>query len=144
MMDDFIKKRIDEMIAHFQPSKAPLPTQDWAYALEQMAGVYDLVEQRYACFRVGDRVKLASTPVIDEQHSPGWIGSKCFLVKGAVATVMECCIRPKGISYHVVFDNESWINSSTGELMLVDADRRQWYTFGEEALLLPGDATEGE
>lgn len=87
---------------------------------------------RYAPFKVGDRVELAVTPKIDADTAYGWLGSKHFLVKGAVGTVRASDVRSDGrLSFEVEFDDESWI-ARDGTRRPVNA--KDVYCFGERSL----------
>ena len=61
-------------------------------------------------FKEGDRVRLTRTPEINENTSWGWIGSKHFLVAGALATVREVDFYDGRFVAGLHFDDESWIS----------------------------------
>lgn len=55
---------------------------DLLYTLEKYAAAYDFLLAHHAKFQIDARVQLRQTPCIDETHSPGWLGSRHFLVAG--------------------------------------------------------------
>lgn len=59
-------------------------------------------------FKVGDRVEIAETPVINEKECWGWLSSKHFLIEGAKATISEISYYNNDFGYLVIFDDESW------------------------------------
>jgi hypothetical protein len=127
-----------EHIASLRPTIDQLRSigERWAdllYALEKYAAAYDLLLSRYAKFQVGARVQLNATPVISETKSPGWLGSKHFLVAGAHGTVREADVRNDAFYYQVVFDLESWVDSK-GVEYFITAERRASYCFREDEL----------
>jgi len=127
-----------ERIASLRPTIDQLRSigERWAdllYALEKYAAAYDLLLARYAKFHVDDRVQLSVTPVINETQSPGWLGSKHFLVAGACGTVRDADVRNHAFYYQVVFDAESWVDSK-GVEHTIDPDRRASYCFREDEL----------
>jgi hypothetical protein len=127
-----------EHIASLRPTIDQLRSigERWAdllYALEKYAAAYDLLLSRYAKFQVGARVQLRATPRIDEMHSPGWLGSKHFLVVGARGMVREADVRNGAFYYQVVFDFESWIDSK-GVEHVIEVDKRASYCFREDEL----------
>jgi len=106
---------------------------DLLYVLEKYAAAYDFLLAHHAKFHVGDRVQLAVTPLIDETHSPGWLGSKHFLVAGALGEVWDADVRNGAFYYQVVFGAESWQDFS-GNVYPVASDRRASYCFREDEL----------
>jgi len=84
------------------------------YALETSIAAHDALINRYAPFKAGERVCLIGTPKLEPDD--GWYADRHFLVEGAQATVnlVEC--NSKGeLSFYLVFDDETWISSITGE-----------------------------
>jgi hypothetical protein len=106
---------------------------DLLYTIEKCAAAYDFLLAHYAQFHTSDRVQLRQTPRIDEMHSPGWLGSKHFLVAGAPGTVRDVDWRNGKFYYHIVFDAESWLDSK-GVERTVDPDRHSSYSFSEDEL----------
>lgn len=109
-----------------------------SYYLENLAAAYDAVTTQYAPFKVGERVKLASTPDINEKDSWGWLGAKHYLVKGSGGTVKEVSYGTKGFQFYVSFDDESWIDSRTGEVN--PTPHQHTYHFKEEWLRAERDS----
>lgn len=112
-------------------------SENWAdlmYTMEKHAAAYDLLLTRYAKFRVGDRVQLGITPAISDILSPGWLGSKHFLVAGAYGTVRNVDVNKGMFYYQVVFDAESW-RDSQGIEHVVEPNERHSYCFGEGYLV---------
>ena len=85
----------------------------------------------FAQFKEGDRVQLSKTPRITQEKSWGWMGSKQFLKKDAMATVESVGWRAKGktFTYGIVFDDETFINSITKKPESVD--HKHSYCFSE-------------
>jgi hypothetical protein len=80
------------------------------YYVRRLTECYDLLVTRFAPFKVGDRIELTTTPVINDRERYGWLGSKHFLVEGAVATVAAVDVDGDGFSFGLHFDNDSWID----------------------------------
>ncbi len=106
---------------------------DLSYQFNKYANAYKLLLSKYAKFHVGDRVRLVLTPKISEADSPGWIGSRHFLVVGACGEIRDVDVRKDTFTYHVEFDSESWIDSN-GVVNLVEPERRHTYNFSERYL----------
>lgn len=108
-----------------------LTSGDFLYTIERFAAAYDLLISRYAPFKVGDRVRLTRTPNITENTAPGWLGSKHFLVAGALCTVKQVeVVPPADLRFAVAFDTESWIDRH-GMEQQVEPERRHVYSFRE-------------
>lgn len=101
------------------------------YHLREMAAAYELLMNRFAPFKIGDRVKLTKAPVINEKEAWGWLGSKHFLVPGALATVVESRCGEKGFVFGVTFDRETWMDRHGHEQPV---DQKHSYCFREEWL----------
>ena len=101
--------------------------QHWRFVLEAADSIW------LRCpFRVDQRVQLTETPKITPTESWGWLGSKHFLVKGALATVRERDFYKGVFSFGLFFDDETWMDSFTKKLNPVD--RKGLYYFGERWL----------
>jgi hypothetical protein len=74
------------------------------YYLTELVASYDLLIQRFAPFKVGDRVRLRATPEINEKTRYGWLGYKGILVQGAIGTVVAAECGSKGFAFAVQFD----------------------------------------
>lgn len=100
--------------------------------LKKVEGYATALFERFCPFKVGDKVKLTRTPEITETKAWGWMGSKHFLVKGAVATVREIDYRSESncFEYWLEFDNDSFINSITKEVVPIVA--RKLFVFLEK------------
>lgn len=103
-----------------------------SYFWERIDDYMDVLFNRLAPFKVGDRVKLTKTPEITKDKSWGWIGSKHFLIEGAKATVVEVDIYKGKFSLGLHFDRESRLHYETGEEIFKDPDKKSIYTFNEE------------
>ena len=102
-----------------------------SYYLDKINDQIQLLFEKYAPFHVGDRVELTKTPRITQEKSWGWMGSKHFLIKGAKGTVTDVDCDRLGFSCNIVFDDETWIDSFTGEINPVEKDKRGHYCFRE-------------
>lgn len=83
-------------------------------------------------FKVGDRVQLTKTPVINEAESWGWMGFKHFLVEGALATVQARSFYKGKFRFDLCFDDESIIDSYTKEV--VKSNKKGVFVFYEDDL----------
>ena len=101
-----------------------------SFYLREMNAAFRMCIDRFAPFKVGDRVKLAKTPTITEKESWGWMGCKHFLVKGAKATVEEVGCGEGGFTFSMLFDDETWIHPHTGKKM--KHERPHHFMFGEQ------------
>jgi hypothetical protein len=81
-------------------------------------------------FDIGDRVELIETPVIDDEHKPGWKGCKHFLIKGAVGTIST--VEFKG--YSIKFDGESLVSSIDETVNPTPKENRTSFYFPEHML----------
>lgn len=78
----------------------------WQYYLDQLLKAYDLLMDKYAPFRVGDKVQLREAPLIDDKHAPGWRGYEKLLRKGARGKVVEAECVDGRFRFGIVFDAE--------------------------------------
>lgn len=90
-----------------------------------------------APFKVNDRVRLTKTPIITETKSPGWMGAKHFLVKGAMATVRYVDYIDGHFCAGVVFDEESFIHPHTKVVTPIELEGRHTFTFWEGDIDMP-------
>jgi len=60
-------------------------------------------------FKVGAKVKIKKTPVIDTRTSPGWLCCKHYLIKGATGVVKGIVIADTHIGYYIDIDYQSSI-----------------------------------
>jgi hypothetical protein len=111
---------------------------DLLYALEKYAAAYDFLLAHYAKFHTDDRVRLRRTPRIDAMRAPGWLGSKHFLVAGALGTVRDVDFRQGTFYYQIVFDAESWLDQQKVEHAIEPAKRAS-YCFQEDELAKQGE-----
>jgi hypothetical protein len=101
--------------------------QHWRYVLECADSIW------LKCpFQVDQRVQLTKTPVINEKEAWGWLGSKHFLIKGAVAIVKERDFYKGVFSFGLHFDDQTWIDSFTKEIH--SPKEKALYYFGERWL----------
>jgi len=82
-------------------------------------------------FPIGAKVRLTKTPEISWSKSWGWMRAKHFLVEGAVATVTTVDLWEGKFNYGLVFDDASYINEMTKEIVPLEGERRGIYIFGE-------------
>jgi hypothetical protein len=99
------------------------------FYLEEMAACYDLLLERFAPFKDGDRVELAVTPDFDT--APGWTCCKHFLVKGAKGYVREATCGKGGFRFGVVFDDDTWIDQQGRKR---PSEPKGMFIFDEESL----------
>jgi len=78
-----------------------------SFYYEKMHGYIDALFNKYAPFKVGDRVKI----VKKIKCEGGWSHCKHFLIKGAKGTVREVDYYDGSFNAHVMFDNETWVDS---------------------------------
>lgn len=102
------------------------------FYMQRLTDCYDLLIERFAPFKVGDRVLLTRTPEINEKTAPGWIGSKHFLVKGAIGTVREVYCDGKEFGFQIEFDDETWLDRD-GKAQPVS--QKHTYHFREDCLV---------
>ena len=109
-------------------SSGPLP-----YTLQKLTAAQGLLLNRFAPFKVGDRVKLKRAPeILNEMH--GWWFCRHFLVKGATGTVRESDCTVEGqLVFDVEIDNQTR-HDLKGEL--VPLITPYTYRFREESLEL--------
>jgi hypothetical protein len=67
--------------------------------------------ERFSPFKIGDRVELIKTPIINEKEGWGWLSFKHMLVKGAVGTVKESEFYSKKFRFCIEFDEDTWHNT---------------------------------
>jgi hypothetical protein len=115
---------------------------DWY--VSRLVECYELLLNKYAPFRVGDRVVLTEAPDITERTAPGWMHSRHFLVKGAMGVVREVDVCARGFSGAIAFDDESWIDRD-GKANPVEPDRRHVFNLHERLLVrVPAPPASGE
>jgi hypothetical protein len=98
----------------------------WKSILKDAASIW-----KKAPFKVGQLVKLSRTPEITKDKSWGWLGSKHFLIKGAIARIEESSFYGGQFVYGLHFMDESHL-SFDGSVHQVD--QRAVYSFGESWL----------
>lgn len=99
---------------------------NWKYCLQDANTVWNK-----SPYKVGDRVALTKTPVINEHEAWGWLGAKHFLVKGAIATVVDRQFYDGHFLFGLHFDDESWMDHN-GQKHL--KDKPSMYMFWETQL----------
>ena len=77
-----------------------------SYYFEKIEAYIDALFDRFAPFKVNDRVNLIKVPDTDN----GWRGCAHFLIKGAKGTVHEVDYRKGKFIASVEFDDETWID----------------------------------
>lgn len=115
---------------------------DRQWYFKKMAGYTKALFEKFAPFKVEDRVQLTKTPDINPEQSWGWMGAKHFLVKGAKGTVIEVDLDPDALEFTalVEFDEESWIptldskDHQKGVPVLMEEKNRHVYFFREDFL----------
>lgn len=110
------------------------------YYLTELAAAHDLLMDRFAPFKVGDRVKLTKSP-----DAPGWTHCRHFLVPGALGTVMFAECGSRGFMFFITFDDDSWIDETgfkrpIGTRVYREEGERLNFQFGE-GWLEPADCT---
>lgn len=101
------------------------------FYMEKLTGCYDLLISRFSPFKVGDEVELAKTPIITEDKSWGWMGSRHFLKVGARGVVREVDVDGEGFTYYVAFEEDSWIESHTKRVHPYPPKERHTFGFRE-------------
>lgn len=131
-------ERIQRGLKSIQDGFAVLSQGPAEYDLKCMLKATELLVTKYAPFKVGQRVELAATPIITKDKSYGWLHSKHFLVEGAQAVVASVDFDSEDLSFHVIFDDESWIDRD-GKVNPIPPERKHTYGFRAEALRLTED-----
>ena len=104
------------------------------YTVKCLVAAHKTLLTRYAPFKVGDRIALAVTPVINKTTAYGWLGSKHFLKVGAVGVVKSSEVRSNGeLAFYIEFDDETWIDRDG---VARPMDEKSTYCFGEKDLAL--------
>lgn len=86
------------------------------YTLDVLLAAYDTLINKYAPFKVGDRVELLTTPKSANDKSSGWWHCRHFMVPGNTATVRTVSCSSDGLlRFDVEFDRETWIDSKGEE-----------------------------
>lgn len=80
------------------------PKEEVSYAIDKLEE-YRKALFSYAKFKVGDFVKLAITPNINDKENWGWIGYKDYLVKDAVGVVEDVDYYKGYFRYGLIFKN---------------------------------------
>jgi hypothetical protein len=104
---------------------------DLEFHFQKLQGYAHTLFKRFAPFKPGDRVVLKKTPVIGEDQSHGWLGSKHFLVAGAKGTVKFVDCYNGVFEADVVFDDETWIDHEGKQHPMQE---KKMYTITEEYL----------
>lgn len=73
-----------------------------SHYLEELIACHQLLVTRFTPFRVGDKVRLTKTPVIDGQNSHGWIPYKKNLVAGVEGTISAISVGCGGFVFDVI------------------------------------------
>lgn len=96
------------------------------FVVDEVVDSYISMFERFCPFDIGDRVQLKED--VDVDKCSGWISSKHFLGKGAIATVKERGYADGHFTFHIMFDDESWIDNKGIEHETVD---KHTYHFSE-------------
>ena len=107
-----------------------------SFFYEKMMGYAKALFQKYAPFRVGDRVMLTETPEITAEKSWGWLGAKHFLVRGALGTVVSVDYSDNQFIAGTNWDDDSWVDPYTKEVK--NLDQKSIYVFSEKYLKVVG------
>lgn len=126
-------QNVTEGFALIEQGMGKLRSGPFEWYVKRLASCYEMLINRYAPHKVGDRVILTKTPQIDDINSPGWLGCRHFLVKGAVGTVREVSCDGDHFSFGVMFDVETYIDTYSGEAKPVD--QKHTFFFREEYLV---------
>lgn len=127
-------ERIIEGMRKIEEGKLLLDSGPFDYTMKCLFAAHEALLTRYAPFKVGDRVRLSKTPVINECTAPGWMRAEHFLIKGAAGTVKDSHVSSNGdLFFGVVFDHESWIGPD-GVEHCVSGDNKAMFTFAESWL----------
>lgn len=102
-----------------------------SFYLRELNESYKILIDRFAPFKPGSRVKLKKTPDITPEKAHGWMGCRHFLVKGAKATVEEVGCGEGGFSFHIIFDDETWIDTEDKKR---EPKSKHHFSFREECL----------
>ncbi len=127
----------DEVVRRFRDLQSALrafdkgPLEFW---IKKTCAQVELLFRRFSPFKPGDRVALTKTPEITGEKSWGWLGSKHFLVEGAVGVVVSIDADERGFSAMVQFDDESYIDHRTKAVCPVAEKDRHVYGFREQSL----------
>jgi len=105
------------------------------FHLDKLAGAYCYLLARYSPYQIGQRVALTETPQIDEDHNPGWIGLKHFLVAGAKGRVVEIDCDHAGFIFNIVFDVETYLWEGAARPVAL----KHKYSFRERWLCMADD-----
>ena len=103
------------------------------FYLNKINEYINVLFDRFAPFKVGDRVELIKTPIINEKESWGWLSSKHFLVKGALATVKDVDYEDGKFIVDVIFDEESWIDDK-GKKRKIENKDKHTYCISEKSI----------
>jgi hypothetical protein len=82
-------------------------------------------------YQIGQAVQLNKTPEITQEKSWGWMGSKHFLIKGAVAHIKTREFYDGRFVFGLNFQDESWIDF---EGKIHPKTEESIYCFGESWL----------
>jgi hypothetical protein len=108
---------------------------DLIWSLEQVMEKSLALIPHQSKFQMGQRVRLAVTPVITNTESFGWLSSKHFLAKGALATIAAIDFYKDHFCYNLMFDNESWEETKWGTKEVIihptPPEKRHMFCFRE-------------
>lgn len=123
---------ISKAMGHLDEARKALGC-EFDYTMAQLANCRRLLITKYAPFPLGSWVALNKNWTTNDPNS-GWHSSQHFLIKGAVAKVVDVEVYRAGdLKYCLVFENESWMDDK-GEVRQIK-DKHQ-YTFSGEWLEL--------
>jgi hypothetical protein len=90
-------------------------------------------------FKIGEKVQVAVDLNLNYTDSPGWMGQRHFLIKGAEAEVVEIEYYDNEFRYLLQFDNDiSWIDEKDVIHLNSDPTRRHNFCFRESKLKKAG------
>jgi hypothetical protein len=110
-----VKDYSQEVFGYIQALNTVQQPDRFSWKLERVIKSYQQMYERFCPHKVGDRVILIKTPEIGPESRPGWLGSKHFLIAGAVATVSSADFNDGNFVFGLEFDDDSGIHFQTGE-----------------------------
>ena len=112
---------------------------NFGFHIEHIAKTHKLLFERFSPYKIGDRVMLTKSFEKNDRNT-GWHHCAHFLKKGAVGTVRARAYGEKGFTFDIEFDDESYIERTTGNVVKIKANRRHVFGFSEDKLAFAYEA----
>jgi hypothetical protein len=106
------------------------------YKTTSILNGYQQLFERFCPYQIGDKVLLTKAP--DFEKAPGWIGSKHFLIPGAIGYIKTRDFRNNSFIFGIEFEDDSFIDHN-GKIHKIKRAERYLFLLPESELAAAED-----